>query len=32
LLALDEQLGFRAIKIGEEAVVNLKAFTITGKS
>jgi phosphatidylglycerol lysyltransferase len=32
LLALNEQLGIRAIKIGEEAVVNLKAFTITGKS
>lgn len=32
LLPLYEQSGFRAIKIGEEAVVNLLSFTTSGKS
>jgi len=32
LLDLYGQFGFRAIKIGEEAVVNLRTFTMTGKS
>jgi phosphatidylglycerol lysyltransferase len=32
LLPIYEQSGFRAIQIGEEAVVNLLSFTISGKS
>jgi phosphatidylglycerol lysyltransferase len=32
LLDLYRQLGFRALKIGEEAVVDLSTFTISGKS
>lgn len=32
LLPLYERLGFRAIQIGEEAVVDLVSFTISGKS
>lgn len=32
LLALYEQLGFSALKIGEEAVVDLKGFSTTGKA
>jgi phosphatidylglycerol lysyltransferase len=31
-LALYESLGFRALKIGEEAIVDLKAFTLKGKA
>lgn len=31
-LALYESFGFRALKIGEEAIVNLKTFTLKGKA
>lgn len=31
-LALYESLGFRVLKIGEEAIVDLKAFTLKGKA